>query len=109
MKDKIIKCKKCGKVQKDTGLFHYKNGYPCLVCKSCIIKEIKEDNSNIIKWMKEFNIPFIQSIWNRIQNEAMKSTLPCGYIPPFGRYLATMKLPGYINFNYGDLEEEDYE
>ena len=109
-KYKFINCKQCNSVMKDPGMLHYKNGFPCLVCKSCIYKEIYYNINNeeiIKKWCKEFDIPFIKEEWNfvvKIQKEYdfSKELFPYMHFRPFGKYLAKMKLPDWINYTYED-------
>ena len=111
MKNKaFIQCNRCNRIVKDPGLLHYKNGYPCLTCKACIITELFNSNCNedlIKKWCKEFDIPYLEREWNYLINNIKEQTdfsdkFVHLHFPPFGKYLAQMKLPDWINMTYED-------
>lgn len=81
-----MESKKCIECERELSLslFWYKKNkkiYP--ICKECCNKMY-----TIIAFCNEFDIPYIEKEWNRIQH--------------FGKYLATMKLPAYYPFNYKD-------
>ena len=95
---------------KDPGVLHYKNGFPCLICKACICKEIYDNINNeeiIKKWCEEFDIPYLKEEWNFIverlnYHESSKELFPHLHFRPFAKYLAKMKLYGWINYTYKD-------
>lgn len=109
-KTKFINCKKCNKIMKDPGVLHYKNGYPCLICKGCIYKELFDNDYNekfVKKWCKEFDIPFLRKEWNHfldLAKERVDLSEPFAYmhIPAFGKYLSYMKLHDWIDYTYKD-------
>lgn len=75
--------------------------YP--IRKDDIYHNIKYDDYETVKvWCKEFDIPFIESIWKEVT-----SLVYCDYDKnsTFGRYLSHMKLPSYKYFTYEDSQK----
>jgi hypothetical protein len=101
----FIQCILCKENVKDPQLLHFKNGFPCNVCKKCILQDISnnEYNENIVKkWCKEFDIPFVPEIWETLM---YLSNPKIPYYNLFLEYLALMKLPACIKIGYEEYEK----
>lgn len=65
-------------------------------------KEIKNmvniyDLNTFIPLLKDMDYPYIKAIWDKIVEEYNNDTV-------FGRYIATMRLAAYRNFNFLDSD-----
>lgn len=77
---------------------HSKKEYHYHKCKDCCLKEIDINNINtILPLFKEFNVPYLESEWNRIKTKFPQNPIP--------RYLALMRLCGYYNFEFNDSDK----
>ena len=103
MKNKdFIQCILCKENVKDPQLLHFKNGFPCNVCKKCILQNISDNeyNENIVKkWCKEFDIPFVPEIWETLMYLSNPKT---PYYNLFPEYLASMAC---IKIGYEEYEK----
>ena len=105
----IITCPKCHRVLPISDYFTFKDKQLYTgMCKSCAYKRIDvNDLSTFLPFMELFDIPYIESQWNRLIALAERSS-PFDVAPAsrvFGKYLSLMKLRGYIDFSFKDSEE----
>lgn len=77
---------------------HSKKEYHYHKCKDCCLKEIDINNiDTILPLFKEFNVPYLESEWNRTKTKFPQNPIP--------RYLALMRLCGYYNFEFNDSDK----
>ena len=105
----IITCPKCHRVLPISDYFTFKDKQLYTgMCKSCVYKRMDvNDLSTFLPFMELFDIPYIESQWNRLIALAERSS-PFDVAPAsrvFGKYLSLMKLRGYIGFSFKDSEE----
>lgn len=101
-------CQKCGRPQWDNQYFYSrKDGSKYPVCKDCLTAHIDNRDPNTFLWiLKEFDVPYIETIWNSIFNKQyMKNPAKFNGRSVLGLYLRTMRISQYMKYTFADSEK----
>lgn len=103
-KEKVIYCTICGKKINPGDAYSFKNGQIDNQHKECRIMGCYDDKPwTFFPIMQLFNIPYIENQWFQRMKSQIKITINTHqYKSIFGKYLSTMKLAGYRNFEFQD-------
>lgn len=65
-----------------------------------------KDTQKLMCFFTFFDVPYIEDVWNHLKQRNDKKPDATRII--MGKYLATMKLRGYINYSYKDTYKRVY-
>lgn len=112
-KDDTIYCKRCGRILKPVNFYSsnnlekYPNGKVDL-CKKCMTAKVNCWDSDTYLWiLKECDIPYLPSEWNKVLAEYASGKDPADIKTTtiIGRYISKMKLTQYKKARYADSEQ----
>lgn len=112
-KDDTIYCKRCGRILKPVNFYSsnnlekYPNGKVDL-CKKCMTAKVNCWDSDTYLWiLKECDIPYLPSEWNKVLAEYASGKDPTDIKTTtiIGRYISKMKLTQYKKARYADSEQ----
>lgn len=95
------KCKKCGEIKQET-LFRESLRGESSICDDCIKDSFSYDDTGLyLGILKELDMPFISSQWERLRRGTDKN-YPLEPYRTLFIYIGTMKLAGYKHFSWAD-------
>lgn len=93
-----MECKRCHKIEFETSFLKTKENNLYSICCSCMKELAAIDETKVLQFCKDFDVPYIQVLWNTCAEKPIKKS-------PICRYIRMMQMAAYSSWKFNDSDK----